>query len=280
VDVFEESFFGADRIRVVCEDLLSEGQDLGLHTHPAWRDDPGDSREVRRMKREESFFPQEKDFMFKCTPEEQQYLLEYGLQRLAEWGCVEPAAHRAGGYGANSTTLRLLADFGVPIDSSLHFGHPNCKISGPANAIRRMGGILEIPVTVFHRSRVYQIGWKRVVREIPYCKTDLDHCSLEELTWFLREGLDSGLPVLNLFLHSYSLLEFDSSYNRFRGSPVKEERLRRFLETAVGEPGVEVVTMREVAELADCDPSLLSRADSLPTGVFERGLRDLFWGKP
>ena len=58
---------------------------------------------------------------------EQVEILEHGIDCLKRWGAGKPIAHRAGAYGINIDTIKALKKVGIYIDSSMFFGHENCK---------------------------------------------------------------------------------------------------------------------------------------------------------
>ena len=52
LDVYEHSFYGEDVMEQVVETLLKYNQDVQLHTHPGWFEDPRDFEHVTTMRRE------------------------------------------------------------------------------------------------------------------------------------------------------------------------------------------------------------------------------------
>ena len=52
LDVYEHSFYGEDAMKQVVETLLRYDQDIQLHTHPGWFEDPRDFEHVTKMRRE------------------------------------------------------------------------------------------------------------------------------------------------------------------------------------------------------------------------------------
>ena len=77
------------------------------------------------------------------------------------------------------------------------------------NQLAKKDGVLEIPVTGFYKDEIITFGplkYKRVKDR--FCKTDIDFCGFDDLTWFLNEAVENNLSVINFFMHSYSLLKF------------------------------------------------------------------------
>ena len=77
----------------------------------------------------------DKDLMTKLSLDEQTNVLEHGMEMLYKWTGVYPIAHRSGGYSVNKDTLRALKSVGIPIDSSMYYGHPNSHETWSRNAI-------------------------------------------------------------------------------------------------------------------------------------------------
>lgn len=265
LDVYEYTMYGEDNLRRVCDSLQALDQDIQLHTHPAWRDDPRDFNHVRKLKREKSFFPQSKDFLFKCSLDEQVQILEHGVDCLYRWCGVRPVAHRAGGYGLNDDTLDALRCVGIAVDSSMNYGHPNSKVRWSINKVVSRDGIVEVPITGFSRHQLICLGPICFEREDPFRKTDLDACTLEDLLWFVDDAKLHDLSVMNLFMHSYSLLQFDSRYRWFVPNPGNVAILTKFLETTQKYPDVRYLSMAEFAELYPDSSKDFIGADYLPT---------------
>ena len=244
-------------------------QDIQLHTHPAWRDDPRDFGQIRELKKRSSYYPQDKDFMFKCSLEEQVEILEHGIGCLISWCGVRPVAHRAGGYGLNQDTISALHRVGIPIDSSMHYLHSNSKLTWSINRVVARDGIVEVPVTGLRRHQVVTLGPKRWIRQIPFCKTDLNACSLDELLWFVSQAKSNDIRVMNLWMHSYSLLSFDNSFRWFRPDHNRIERLTQFLLATVDDPDVVYMSMTDFWLHYQKSPENFMGSDYLPTRYVE-----------
>ena len=263
VDVYEHSFFG-ERVADLCTSLARLDQDVQLHTHPSWRDDPRDSPAIRQMKREQSFGPQAGDFMAKLTYARQLEVLEHGVgyfERVLGW---RPTVHRSGGYSINDDTVRALAAAGIRSDSSMYRTHPHSHVSWTANAIVDRDGIIEQPVTVLDyafRVPPVRAGVDVYRRTI---KTDLDTCTLDELLWFVDASAEAGFAYMNLFMHSYSLIDFDGFYRRFDPEPGDADKLEALLARLCARSDVRVISASALADAVDADPSLARRPDAIP----------------
>ena len=265
LDVFEHTLYGESRLRKVCDLLLARNQDIQLHTHPAWRDDSRDFKKIRRLKKERSYFPQDKDFMFKCSFEEQVEILEHGIDCLERWTGNSSIAHRAGGYGVNEDTIRALRRVGIPVDSSMRYGHPNSEVSWSINRVVSYDGVVEVPITGYHMLQEVILGKRIVVREDPFRVTGLNSCTLEELLWFVDKGSNSQLCVMNFFMHSYSLLRFDKRFRSFRPDFNNIRKLEEFLKITVGRSDIVFMSMTEFWRRYQESPSAYQGEDYLPT---------------
>lgn len=260
-DVFEASLWGEHALRDVCWRLSDRGFDVQLHTHPAWRDDPHDFDWLREHKRTKSYLAQSKDFMAKLTPEEQAAVLRHGMDLLEAWTGKRPVAHRSGGYSINADTVEALRLVGISLDSSMHWGHAHSEIAWSRNAVVERDGLIEVPVTLI--DYVFSLpGAGAVYRKS--MKTDLDTCSLEELLAYVEAARDMGLSVMNLFMHSYSLLEFDADYRRFRPEITDERKLDAFLAAVTRMDGVRVMDCAALLQRYRLAPEEFRGPDLVP----------------
>lgn len=264
VDVYEYSLWGEPPIEKVCTDLLDLGQDVQLHTHPAWRDDRRDSRELRDLKARRRFYPQQQDFMAKLEYSDQVEVLDRGIELLYKWTGTRPVAHRSGGYSINSDTIRALAAVGIRADSSMNCSHPNSEILWSRNQIIDKNGILEFPVTVFHQAVQFPLCSisRRLTSRLT--KTDLDVCTLTELERYAQAALDSGISLLNLFMHSYSLLTFDRRFRKIEADPDDFCKLDTLLRTMLANPRVVFRSCAQAVREFPMDEQLYSGSDHVP----------------
>lgn len=265
LDVYEHTIHGREPLEGVCNRLLKRGHDIQLHTHPSWRRDPRDSEAIRELKRERAYFPQSKDFMYKCTLEEQVEILEHGIECMEQWCGKRPVAHRAGGYGVNQDTIRALCQVGIPVDSSMHHLHPHSRQTWSINKAVVRDGILEVPVTGFQRWQSVSLGPIRWIRKFPFWKTDIKSCSLDDMLWFVAEAKTHNLRVMTLFLHSYSLLDYDQTFSWFGPNHQVADKLNQFLSATVEDPHVAYISIDDVwRHHLESPHLLLEGADYLP----------------
>jgi peptidoglycan/xylan/chitin deacetylase (PgdA/CDA1 family) len=261
VDVYESSLWGESPLREACVRLTDEGFDVELHTHPGWRDDPHDFDWIRQHKSTNSYLAQHKDFMVKLSLQEQIKLIREGMDMLEAWTGRRPIAHRSGGYSVNSDTIKALQECGIPLDSSMYWGHPNYHLAWTKNSVKESNGIIEIPVTLI--DYVFALPFAGEIYR-KSMKTDLDTCSLDELLAYVKQGIDGGLRIMNLFMHSYSLLSFDADYKRFKPEIKDFNKLNNFLTEINRMNGVRVMDCRRFLEEYKKSPEYFIGPDIIP----------------
>ncbi len=198
VNVYEYVIWGRDEMERIVRTIHDAGHRVHLHTHPIWIDD----------KRREN--------MYQFPLEEQTSIIAWGADFVESCTGQRPAAHRAGAYGLNADTLRACRKAGIGIDSSYHFGHPNCRHTFAENTVVLEDGLVELPVTVLrnHSGAV--------------TKTDLDWVASPEFVNFLGQvHRHPEMWFVNLFLHSYSLTR---TYDQFASCEPDEDGVRRLSE--------------------------------------------------
>jgi peptidoglycan/xylan/chitin deacetylase (PgdA/CDA1 family) len=242
VDVYEHTLWGEAPLRRVCEQLCTLGHDVELHTHPSWGVDARDHPALRRLKRERRYLPQDLDLMAKLTEHAQVRVLEDGIALLERWLGERPLVHRSGGYSIDDATVRALRRVGIAVDSSMNRAHRNSRLTWSANAVVQRDDLLELPVTVLDLALALPVGPAVVLKRLA---TDLDACGARELFEFVRQARPAGLPIMNLCMHSYSLLRFDPAFRRVAPAPHMLDRLRQLLAAFVADPAVRVMSCRE-----------------------------------
>eukprot|EP01047_Picozoa_sp_COSAG01_P050971 COSAG01_NODE_5204_length_4413_cov_2.276541_2_plen_337_part_00 len=246
LDVYEHSFYGNDAMQGVVDTLLKYDQDIQLHTHPGWFEDARDFKHVTKMRREKSCFDYKRPWMWCYSLEEQVEILQHGIDCLKRWGVGMPVAHRAGAYGLNKDTIMALKKVGIPIDSSMFYGHKNCKEVWSHNQVIKKMGILEIPVTGYCLDEYLTCNFlKYKFHDNRFIKTDIDGSSLKELSWFLDQAVNNNLSVINFFMHSYSLLKFHKKFKWIKSDLRKRNTLETFIEYALNKNDVEVASIKE-----------------------------------
>lgn len=264
VDIYEHTLWGEGPIVRVCEGLLNMGQDVQLHTHPSWRDDPYDFRFLRELKRRKSFLSQEKDFMGKLSLTEQVEVLEHGIEFFKKHLGRSPIAHRSGGYSINEDTLTALRRVNIAVDSSMNISHVHSQVTWSGNRVMLQNGLLELPVTVMEYRFRIRANSTGITMYSKLMKTDLDTCTLEELHWFVEEAERIGFGFMNLFMHSYSLLRFDPLYRKIRPDPTDLAKLDRFLSKLSTQDSVLFMNCSSFLEYYQTNPSQGGTPDGIP----------------
>lgn len=261
VDVYEKSFWGEAAMRDLCRGLVDAGGDVQLHTHPGWRDDPHDFPSLRALKQERSYLSPQLDFMAKLTLDQQATLLREGMDMIESWTGQRPVAHRSGGYSINEDTITALKSVGIVLDSSMYHGHAHSRVSWSRNAVVERDGLLELPVTLM--DYVFKLPGMGAIYRKPM-KTDLDSCTLDELIAYVDIAAASGVTLMNLFMHSYSLLRYDQDYLSISGDPHDAEKLDNFLAAMASRKDVRVLSCAQVAERYRATPGEFAGPDTVP----------------
>lgn len=252
LDVYETSLWGEEEVKELAVALHEMGQDVQLHTHPSWRDDPRDQEWLRRHKASNSWLSQDKDFMSKLTVAEQSQVLLEGKNLLESWLGRPCVVHRSGGYAVNRETLDALSMNGFYADASVNRAHSNTQIYSTSNAVVELGGVLEMPVSVMNLSfRLPVIGtiYSKLM------KLDIDSSTQRELKHAVESAQKSKLGYLSIFMHSYSLLRMNNDFSRLKPNRRTLTKFDTFLKFLVNQPEVRVVTAAElVAEYLDGEP--------------------------
>ena len=246
LNVFEHFVWGKDKMSMISKTILTAGSDIQLHTHPIWGFDPN------------------REHMYQYSLDEQIEIIREGKELIKEWTGGYPIAHRAGAYGLNEDTLIALKENNIPIDSSMFYSHPNCKIVWARNKILERNGIIEVPVTGFYRDVCWGAGPLSLKRSRSFVKTDIDWASLDELKNFVKEAKKHNIRVMNLFMHSYSLIRWDSGFTNFRPDYADIEKFTNFLKLIKSDKEIEVITMREFYDLYKKNPGLFNGSDHVP----------------
>ena len=210
VDVFNRETLTEKILAQACCAIVARGHEVGLHTHPEF---PTGVRGYGMSQ-----------VMASHPLQRQRELIATGKGYLRTWTGSDPVTHRAGGYGANSDTLRALASEGFRSDSSHYYGYPHCPLALEfpyPNACFDAHGIREIPISVTYNRFGFPLpGGRWVGLGLPM-KIDLDWLDIEALKKQINAcSALKGAPII-LFLHSYSLLDLE------RGLQPSQRNIRR-----------------------------------------------------
>lgn len=170
----------------LCEEILSAGHFVGLHTHPSTR--------------------YGKRYMHEYTAEEQKRIIAWGKEWFQQHLGLDVRAHRAGGYGADTHIYEILRANGIPMDSSFFYRAPQCKMDYPhINRPALHGGVYEVPVTVYLEKSVFlgrELRRRQAVKKLDFRYGSDSKAILEVIRRVPRDS------IIVLFLHSFNFMEF------------------------------------------------------------------------
>ena len=189
VDPMPALVWGVAAIEDVVAPILEAGQDVQLHCHTEWLGIAGDKNPLhsKRIGRN----------LFEFPRDDQHQILEYARDTLIAAGAPTPVAFRAGNYGANDDTLRVLRQLGIRYDSSHCPALPDdCAISlGPDDRDPLYhAGLLEVPI-----GSIGTFGGGQRHAQI----TAL---TLGEMLSAIRHARDTGRADFTLVTHSFELI--------------------------------------------------------------------------
>jgi hypothetical protein len=217
--------------------------------------------------------------MSQYSLDEQTAIVRDGVQLLAGWTGTPVASHRAGDYGADARTLEALRRNGIRVDSSLFFGNPRSPLNGlgmPRNRPSLREGVLEIPVTVYQRDARPSLFGNAVPPISSIGKIDPDWFSdPAEARMVIDAAVDSQIPYVVVFLHSFSFLE-DQGEGRRPALRTRSMDVFRAMLDHIAEQHLPVLTMRGVAEV-ESKVGLLPGQDRVPRVGVKVGLPMYVW---
>lgn len=260
LNVYEYRRWEEAAMRDITVKLQSAGQDVALHTHPQWAYDP--SRWA----------------MFGYNLDEQTTIIHDGVRLLEAWTGRPVVAHRAGAYTADQHTLEALERNGIRVDSSLFWEHPWSHLNGlglPRNLPSTWGQLIQIPVTVYQRE-----GRPALFADFLSPATSIRKI---DPNWFLNKEeaisaidavIDADLPLLVVFLHSFSFMEGQGD----GGVPLADRHPRdlfRAILDHIAEKRLPVMTMRDLAE-SETLPAISPDRDVIPRVTVRMDLHRYF----
>lgn len=274
VDVYESLYWGEDKFCDLTRRLSDMGADVQLHTHPEFRGPRSAAGTLTAAERILGNGAQKEKTgrgpMTALSCEQQRLFLQAGIDMLVRWTGIMPVGHRAGGYAINKDTVRALREAGIPLDSSMNVSHSNSKLTWSRNAVIEHDGVVEFPVTVQN----YAFG-RHYARLF---KTDLNSCSLGELLAYVDHAVEHGLALMNLFLHSYSLVRFDRGFKWFGPDLANARKLELFFAIVRKRDDVRLMSCAQALKRYRIAPVEFAGADAVPERnivpmLFRAGLR-------
>ena len=191
VDPLPSLVYGEAWLTDVVELIISRGHEVQLHIHTEWLAWANKSPVDGRLGQNLANF---------CL-EDQRVLLGIAIDLLMRAGAPKPTAFRAGNYGADDNSLRVLAELGLVWDSSVNAPYLGgaCQIGLSADqvgAIERHG-IVEVPVAGLNDRAGH-------VRPVQICAL-----SAREMQGALSHAADHQHAAFVIVTHSFEMLSRD-----------------------------------------------------------------------
>ena len=227
VDIAESKTYGEKALRDIFNTISNQGHDIQLHIHP------------------DHWLDRNRLFLWEYTLDEQLQIISECKELFRKFLGENPIAFRAGKYGANYDTLKVLKKCKIPIDTSMVFlpGYDGCKLIDPPltkNSIKVYNDILEIPVTVFRGFRLGSIDGPFT----RYERLDINYAGLREMRFIIENAPKYGLKILILCLHSYSFVK-KCKRSSYKPNFKDLEKFRSILEYIKTKENLEVLTFKQ-----------------------------------
>jgi peptidoglycan/xylan/chitin deacetylase (PgdA/CDA1 family) len=218
--------FGVEHLATIVVMIQAAGHDVQLHLHPEWTD------EIRPLP-----FPaiaEKRQHMSYYSLDEQVALIALGRDLLAQAGCQEVTAFRAGSFACNHDTYRALRRSGIHVDSSLHavLQDSGIDLRDQVDFLNplQLEDVCILPLTMFRdgtgKLRPAQIG----------------ACGFEEMRDAIHSAVKGGTHHFVVLSHNFEMLKQRSS-EPDRLVVARFERLCAFL--AQQDSQIEVSTFSE-----------------------------------
>ena len=185
VDIPECHDYGYEKIKEVVVYILKKGHDVGVHIHP------------------HHMFDQNRHFLWEYTYEEQYKIINDCTDLYQKMTGKKPLCFRAGKYGANNDTLKILSELGYKYDFSEFYSQKWCGIEPHFSYVLPVKhlDLVEVPVTVFKSLSLGKL-YKR------YDKLEITD-NFREIIHILKEYKKTkNNEIIVLFAHSFSFLNY------------------------------------------------------------------------
>lgn len=248
VSALQRTFHGDEALAEVARSIENRGHEAGVHVHCAWK---GFSQ-TGQYDRSKNLH--KKDSINQHDETTQREVLKEAIDCLKKWVGKQPVSFRAGNFGANQTTLRILSQLGIKTDSSRNAATGSLNSLRIYNMAVNAEGILEIPVTTFEALR-------RPFRKLRFI--DPSNITITEAKNIFEQIATMGIETLVLVTHSFQYIAPGHvSKPQLRPRRRIVERVDRILDILATDPRFESYTMRD---LAFVEPNKESRKDGLPS---------------
>lgn len=257
----------------VCRYLIEQGQDVQLHIHP---------NHVHYGLYQAGKSHPRTDQIADLSHDQQKRMIIDGAERIERWTGQKPIAFRAGNMGASETTLGVLQDAGIWIDSSYTFPYVGGQClfpeGGHYNGSKWYGDVLEVALSGFK-----QPNWPALHPAKP---VDLMGSSFEECRDAVQMICDAGADAV-VILHSFSLFKKkDIQYNGGKLNRIVTRRFERFCQWL--ESNKEKYPSRTFSELGHMvryesyapifvPPCTIRKPIRALTRKFVQGINNFYW---
>jgi peptidoglycan/xylan/chitin deacetylase (PgdA/CDA1 family) len=217
IDVCEIETWGLKYVQAVCDRIRRGGHELALHIH------------AHHLTKDKNRWQ-----LSEYSEDEQRAIIRHAVEQFRQLAGTSPRIFRAGGFGLNDATLKILAEEGVWYDSSFVPGWRGCGISVPHSEWRAffdIGRIREIPPTavvglnVFGRQlriQALDFNWmplfyiKRVLTCLRRSKSEVVVLLMHSSSMMRRVSATEVEYKESNFKKLYEMLEYLQSFGDFR----------------------------------------------------------------
>jgi hypothetical protein len=190
IEPFFSYKFGQNILKNICENILTQKQDIQLHLHPYFK-----------SSKDKEF----EDALHTYDLAQQVSLIEEGKEILKNCGVNRIDAFRAGAFAANNTTYQALKASNIPISSNYNLDYLRkcCKISlsKSFNDAFYEQDILEIPTTCFE-----EFNFSRSKKRFRHMQ--ITAVSFPEMRYILENAPKWNLQNITILLHTFEFINF------------------------------------------------------------------------
>jgi hypothetical protein len=247
LSALEHHFHGEKALSEIANYIEDSGHEVAAHIHCAWCGflKGGDYDYSEKLYKKDNIKDHDKKEQF-------EYLYEV-VECIERWTGKKPVSFRAGNFGADNITLKLLSELGLKIDSSRNAALNSLHGVDTINAACEINGLIEIPVTTFEAVH-FPTQKLRFV--------DPSNVTLTEMRSVLDQLAEQDIATLVLVSHSFQYVYPGHAHIKYyQPRPHIVERVDKILELLASDPRVESYTMRNAAEMGIAK---LARKDGLP----------------
>jgi peptidoglycan/xylan/chitin deacetylase (PgdA/CDA1 family) len=190
VDICEVETWGFEYVQSICDRIRRGGHELALHVHPHHF-----TKDNKRW------------HLSEYSEDEQRVILRYAIEQFQRVVGEAPILFRAGGFGLNDATIKILAEEGIRCDSSFVPEWPGCQITVPTSAWRAfftIGQLRELPPTAV-------VGLSILGKHLRIQALDFNWMPLFFIKRVLRRLRRANSDVAVLLMHSSSMMRRVSS---------------------------------------------------------------------